>query len=316
GQERRRAGQSAAAGGDAAPGPHRAGHDAAEGRPVPAAARTEPPRRPRRQLGGERPQPDGPPRHPGVGRAPRRTLGADRQRLAGCSQPLHLAAAPRGHPAAGVPAPHRARQRRQHQRRGDAGAGAGGSERARNHLGERGQAVALSRRASSPLPAGDLFSFHFRALGRTMSAVGRPTRRNSMTRFLTAFLAATALALLATFATRAADDKADPTDNIPPKGFIALFNGKDLTNWQGLIDIKQRAKFSPEELVVKQKEASDKILQHWTVKDGVLTYDGMANSLQTVKDFADFELYVDWKIEEKGDSGINLRGCPQVQIWD
>src|SRR5262249_51786129 len=29
-----------------------------------------------------------------------------------------------------------------------------------------------------------------------------------------------------------------------------------------------------------------------------------------------FELYVDWKIGPKGDSGIYLRGNPQVQIWD
>ncbi|MDB5321556.1 MAG: hypothetical protein JWN40_3187, partial [Phycisphaerales bacterium] len=30
----------------------------------------------------------------------------------------------------------------------------------------------------------------------------------------------------------------------------------------------------------------------------------------------DFEMYVDWKITAKGDSGIYLRGSPQVQIWD
>ena len=66
----------------------------------------------------------------------------------------------------------------------------------------------------------------------------------------------------------------------------------------------------------KQKEANDKILPHWTVKDGVLDYDGKGNSLQTVKDYGNFELFVDWKIEPKGDSGIYLRGNPQVQIWD
>ena len=27
-------------------------------------------------------------------------------------------------------------------------------------------------------------------------------------------------------------------------------------------------------------------------------------------------MYVDWKIKENGDSGIYLRGSPQVQIWD
>jgi hypothetical protein len=137
-----------------------------------------------------------------------------------------------------------------------------------------------------------------------------------MKKSLAALLTAAALALLAIVSVRAEDDKADPTDNVPPRGFIALFNGKDLTNWQGLIDIKQRAKLSPEELAVKQKEANDKFLPHWTVQDGILTYDGKGNNLQTVKDYADFELYVDWKIEEKGDSGIYLRGCPQVQIWD
>jgi hypothetical protein len=36
----------------------------------------------------------------------------------------------------------------------------------------------------------------------------------------------------------------------------------------------------------------------------------------TAKDYGDFELLVDWKILPKGDSGIYLRGTPQVQIWD
>ena len=34
------------------------------------------------------------------------------------------------------------------------------------------------------------------------------------------------------------------------------------------------------------------------------------------KDYGNFELYVDWKIPPKGDSGIYLRAQPQVQIWD
>jgi hypothetical protein len=105
-------------------------------------------------------------------------------------------------------------------------------------------------------------------------------------------------------------------DNKPPKGFTALFNGKDLTGWQGLIELPQRAKLSPEALAAKQREANERILPHWTVTDGILHYDGKANSLQTAKDYGDFELWVDWKIGPKGDSGIYLRGCPQVQIWD
>ena len=73
---------------------------------------------------------------------------------------------------------------------------------------------------------------------------------------------------------------------------------------------------SPEQLAKKQKEANEKYLPHWTVKDGILHYDGKGQSLQTAKDYGNFELWVDWKIGPKGDSGLYLRGNPQVQIWD
>ena len=87
---------------------------------------------------------------------------------------------------------------------------------------------------------------------------------------------------------------AEPARNTPPPGFIALFNGKDLTNWKD----------------------EGKAKGHWTVRDGALYYDGKGDSLVTAKDYGDFELFVDWKILPKGDSGIYLRGMPQVQIWD
>lgn len=108
----------------------------------------------------------------------------------------------------------------------------------------------------------------------------------------------------------------DKKDNTPPPGFTALFNGKDLTNWQGLVEFPQRFKLTPEQLAEKQKAANEKFLPHWKVEDGVLAYTGKGNSLQTAKDYGDFELWVDWKIGAKGDSGIYLRGQPQVQIWD
>ena len=112
------------------------------------------------------------------------------------------------------------------------------------------------------------------------------------------------------------EEKAGPNDNVPPPGFTALFNGKDLTGWQGLVELPQRSKLTPEQLAKKQQEANAKYLPHWTVKDGILNYDGKGQSLQTAKDYGNFELYVDWKIGKKGDSGVYLRGNPQVQIWD
>ena len=105
-------------------------------------------------------------------------------------------------------------------------------------------------------------------------------------------------------------------DNTPPPGFTALFNGKDLAGWQGLVELPERKKLTAEALAAKQKEANEKYLPHWSVKDGVLYYDGKGQSLQTVRDYGDFELWVDWRIGPKGDTGIYLRGNPQVQIWE
>ncbi len=127
------------------------------------------------------------------------------------------------------------------------------------------------------------------------------------------------LAVLFTFATFAATSFAQDSkaQNVPPEGFTALFNGKDLTNWQGLVkNIKDRKKMSAEDLAKAQVEADKIAAAHWSVKDGVLIYDGKGQSLSTIKDYGDFELYCDWKIQAKGDSGIYLRGTPQVQIWD
>lgn len=100
------------------------------------------------------------------------------------------------------------------------------------------------------------------------------------------------LCLVLVAAVALVDDK--PADT-PPAGFTALFNGKDLSGWK-----------------TDEHDAPT----HWTVKDGVLHYDGKGDSLRTAKDYGDFELYVDWKIGKDGDSGIYLRGKPQVQIWD
>ena len=85
---------------------------------------------------------------------------------------------------------------------------------------------------------------------------------------------------------------ASADDNTPPAGFAALFNGKELAGWTG-------------------KEPN------WKVADGVIVYDGKAGDLTTErKDFRNFILHVDWKIEKGADSGIFPRGVAQVQIWD
>ncbi|HND51752.1 MAG TPA: DUF1080 domain-containing protein [Pirellulaceae bacterium] len=105
--------------------------------------------------------------------------------------------------------------------------------------------------------------------------------------------------------------------NVPPEGFVALFNGKDLTGWKGLVgNPKSRAAMKPEELAAAQKTADEKMRAHWSVKDGILLFDGKGDSLCTAKNYGNFQLMCDWKIEKGGDSGLYLRGTPQVQIWD
>src|SRR5688500_17006363 len=127
-------------------------------------------------------------------------------------------------------------------------------------------------------------------------------------------LPAVLLFILALTSAATAEERAQ---NKPPEGFTAIFNGKDLSGWKGLVgNPKSRAKMSPGELAKAQEVADQKMRDHWKAEDGILVFDGKGDSICTAKDYADFEFYCDWKIHEDGDSGIYLRGTPQVQIWD
>lgn len=114
-----------------------------------------------------------------------------------------------------------------------------------------------------------------------------------------------------------------------PAGFTSLFNGSDLSSWK--------------------IPAGDN--GHWKVLDGVIDYDARSEAakdknLWTKKEYGDFVLRIDWrlketpflyentriilpdgsyKLDENGkeivfsipdsDSGILLRGGPQINIW-
>jgi HEAT repeat protein len=100
-------------------------------------------------------------------------------------------------------------------------------------------------------------------------------------------------------------------------GFVPLFDGRSLDGWKGLVaDPPARAKMTPPELATAQAAADERMRAHWKVVDGALVFDGKGESLCTAADYGDFELLADWKIEKGGDSGLYLRGSPQVQIWD
>jgi hypothetical protein len=72
-----------------------------------------------------------------------------------------------------------------------------------------------------------------------------------------------------------------------PKGFQALFNGKDLTGWQ-------------------VNEGGN--LKVWGAEKGILYVNGSGGGwLMTAKEYSDFELRLEFKLPKAGNSGVALR---------
>ncbi|RMG37236.1 MAG: DUF1080 domain-containing protein, partial [Planctomycetota bacterium] len=107
-------------------------------------------------------------------------------------------------------------------------------------------------------------------------------------------------------------------DNRPPKGFFALFNGKDLSGWHGeqTMNPEKLAAMPEAERKKKLAEWNEDMRKHWSVRNGELINDGKGVYLTTDRAFSDAEFWIDWKIVPGGDSGVYLRATPQVQIWD
>ncbi len=112
----------------------------------------------------------------------------------------------------------------------------------------------------------------------------------------------------------------------PPAGFKSLYNGKDLSGWfgWGTRDPRDLLAMTPAQLAEYKKQSieggaaakGDYINAHWKANGEEIVNDGNGLYLTTDKDYGDIELLVDYKMLPKGDSGIYLRGVPQIQIWD
>ena len=104
----------------------------------------------------------------------------------------------------------------------------------------------------------------------------------------------------------------------PPAGFTALFNGTDLTGWVGgsTFDPRKLAAMPEPERKAQLDKWTQTMREHWKAEGGELVNDGKGDYATTDKDYGDFELLVEYKTVPKADSGIYLRGTPQVQIWD
>ena len=119
------------------------------------------------------------------------------------------------------------------------------------------------------------------------------------------------LALLASVAFAQAQAK-------PPRGFTALFNGKDFTGWHGMpqLDPRKFQAMSDEERTKKLAQWAEEFNKHWRVENGELVNDGRGPYATTDREYGDIELLIEYKTVAKADSGIYLRATPQVQIWD
>lgn len=123
-------------------------------------------------------------------------------------------------------------------------------------------------------------------------------------------VAALALALVVTVAP-AAQVRA-------PKGFMALYNGRDLTGWRGgdTYDHRKWLALPGADRAALETEWTADMRRHWRADGPELVNDGQGKYATTVRDYGDFEMLVEYKTVPRADSGIYLRGVPQVQIWD
>ncbi len=103
-----------------------------------------------------------------------------------------------------------------------------------------------------------------------------------------------------------------------PPGFTALYNGRDLAGWRGgdTYDHRKWLALPEAERRARDAEWTADFRAHWRADGDELVNDGHGKYATTVEDYGDFELLADYKTVPLADSGIYLRGCPQVQIWD
>ncbi|TLD71380.1 DUF1080 domain-containing protein [Phragmitibacter flavus] len=112
----------------------------------------------------------------------------------------------------------------------------------------------------------------------------------------------------------------------PPEGFTPLFNGKDLSGWRGgstydhrkLLELPEAERDAQiQKWTASMTATNEKTgIPHWRVENEELINDGFGDYATTEKDYGNFELHLEYKTVPLADSGIYLRGVPQVQIWD
>jgi len=76
---------------------------------------------------------------------------------------------------------------------------------------------------------------------------------------------------------------------------VVLFDGKSMEHWVGQVNNKELG---------------------WSIVDGAMTNQPHANNLVSKHRFEDFKIHCEYKLEEKSNSGIYLRGRYELQVFD
>jgi hypothetical protein len=149
-----------------------------------------------------------------------------------------------------------------------------------------------------------------RATGKWLTVIGLRLTGEHLRTFATTLL----LLMMA----NSGNDAAPQGTASPPKGFTALYNGKDLTGWRGgdTFDHRKLLAMTEADRAAQIAKWNETMRAHWTAQGSELVNDGQGAYATTEQDYGDFELLVEYRTVPKADSGIYLRGVPQVQIWD
>lgn len=107
-------------------------------------------------------------------------------------------------------------------------------------------------------------------------------------------------------------------DTAPPKVDALVLSNGSFEHFRGRphLDPREEAAFDVATRAKLQSEWDADLRAHWKVEGDEFVNDGQGVYLTTSHDYRDYELTVDWKLSPLGDSGIYLKACPQVQIWD
>lgn len=108
------------------------------------------------------------------------------------------------------------------------------------------------------------------------------------------------------------------TADQPSGGFRAIFDGSSLEGWHGRPHISplELAEMTDEDRTTRLDQWMADAKKHWRVENGALVNDGHGAYLVTNRDYTDYELMLEYRTVPRADSGIYLKGTPQVQIWD